>query len=69
MTKKADAAALERDANKRKAMYQELQADHRKSSPFVLIGQQIETAAIRSNVKDFKIGPTSDATYMFKVSK
>ena len=69
MTKKADAAALERDANKRKAMYQELQADHRKSSPFVMIGQQIETAAIRSNVKDFKIGPTSDATYMFKVSK
>ncbi len=69
MTKKADAAVLERDANKRKAMYQELQADHRKNSPFVIIGQMIETAAIRSNVKDFKIGPTSDATYMFKVSK
>ncbi len=69
MTKKADAAVLERDANKRKAMYMELQADHRKNSPFVIIGQMIETAAIRSNVKDFKIGPTSDATYMFKVSK
>ena len=47
----------------------ELQADHRKVSPFVMIGQMIETAAIRSDVKDFKIGPTSDATYMFKVSK
>lgn len=69
MTKKADAAVLERDGNKRKAMYLELQADHRKVSPFVMIGQMIETAAIRSDVKDFKIGPTSDATYMFKVSK
>ncbi len=69
MTKKADAAVLERDANKRKAMYTELQADHRKNSPFVMIGQQIETAAIRSDIQGFKIGPTSDATYMFKVSK
>ena len=69
MTKKSDAAVLERDANKRKTMYLELQADHRKSSPFVMIGQQIETAAIRSDVNGFKIGPTSDATYMFKVSK
>jgi len=69
MTKKADAAVLERDANKRKAMYLELQADHRKNSPFVMIGQMIETAAIRSNVQGFKIGPTSDATYMFKVTK
>jgi peptide/nickel transport system substrate-binding protein len=46
-----------------------LQADHRKNSPFVMIGQMIETAAIRSNVQGFKIGPTSDATYMFKVTK
>ena len=69
MTKKSDAAVLERDANKRKAMYLELQEDHRKNSPFILIGQMIETAAIRSDVQGFKIGPTSDATYMFKVSK
>jgi len=69
MTKKADAAALERDATKRKAMYLELQTDHRQNSPFVMIGQMIETAAIRNDVKGFKIGPTSDATYMFKVSK
>ena len=69
MTKKADAAVLERDANKRKSMYLELQADHRNSSPFVMIGQQIETAAVRSDIQGFKIGPTSDATYMFKVSK
>jgi peptide/nickel transport system substrate-binding protein len=69
MTKKSDAAVLERDGNKRKTMYAEIQADHRKSSPFIMIGQQTEVAAIRNNVKDFKLGPTSDATYMFKVTK
>ena len=69
MTKMADAAVLERDASKRKAMYLEMQAVHRNTSPFVIIGQMIETSAIRSNVQGYKIGPTSDATYMFKVSK
>ena len=69
LTKKADAAVLERDSKKRKTMYEEMQAEFRKSSPFVLIYQQTEVAAFRSNVKDLKIGPTSDSTYMFKVSK
>ena len=69
LTKKADAAVLERDAKKRKTMYEEMQADFRKDSPFVMLYQQIEVAAYRSNVKDLKIGPTSDSTYMFKVSK
>ena len=50
-------------------MYEEMQADFRKDSPFVMLYQQIEVAAYRSNVKDLKIGPTSDSTYMFKVSK
>ena len=69
LTKQADAAVLERDATKRKAMYEKMQADFRKDSPFVMLFQQIETAAYRSNVAGLKIGPTSDSTYMFKVSK
>ena len=69
LTKKADAAALERDPNKRKVMYEEMQAEFRKDSPFVMLFQQIETAAFRSDVQGLKLGPTSDATYMFKVSK
>jgi peptide/nickel transport system substrate-binding protein len=28
-----------------------------------------EVAAYRANVEGLKIGPTSDATYMFKVTK
>jgi peptide/nickel transport system substrate-binding protein len=69
LTKKADAAALERDTEKRKGMYEEMQAEFRETSPFVLIYQMNEVAAYRSNVAGLKIGPTSDATYMFKVSK
>ena len=69
LTKKADAAALERDGPKRAKMYQEIQAEFRKSSPFVMLYQQTDVAAFRANVQGLKIGPTSDSTYMFVVSK
>ena len=69
LTKKADAAVLERDGNKRKAMYEEMQADFRQNSPFIMLFQQVEVAAMRAEVKNLVIGPTSDSTYMFKVTK
>ncbi len=69
LTKKTDAAALERDGAKRARMYQEIQAEFRKSSPFVMLYQQTEVAAFRANVEGLKIGPTADSTYMFNVSK
>ena len=65
----ADAAALERDGAKRARMYQDIQAEFRKTSPFVMLYQQTEVAAYRSNVDGLKIGPTSDSTYMFNVAK
>jgi peptide/nickel transport system substrate-binding protein len=34
-----------------------------------MLFQQIEVAAFRANVENLKIGPTSDSTYMFKVTK
>ena len=68
-TKKAADAVLERDAGKRKKMYEDMQADFRKNSPFVMMFQQVEVAAYRSDVSGLKIGPTSDSTYMFRVSK
>ena len=45
------------------------QAEFRKSSPFVMLYQQIETAALRGNIEGFRIGSTSDSTYLFNVSK
>ena len=69
LTKKADAAIMERDTGKRRAMYEDMQADFRKNSPFIMVSQTIEVAAVRANVDGFKIGPTSDTNYMFRVSK
>jgi peptide/nickel transport system substrate-binding protein len=65
----AEAAVLERDTGKRKKMYDGMQAEFRKTSPFIMLYQQTEVAAERSNVAGLKIGPTSDTTYLFKVSK
>ena len=50
-------------------MYQDVQAEFRKSSPFVMLYQQIDVAAYRANVDGLKIGPTSDSTYMFVIDK
>lgn len=69
LTKKTDAAAIERDAAKRAKMYEEIQAEFRRTSPFVMLYQQTEVAAYRSNVEGLRIGPTADTTYMFVVSK
>ena len=69
LTKQADAAALERDGAKRAKLYEALQAEFRKTSPFVMLFQQTEVAAYRANVDGLKIGPTSDSTYVYLVGK
>ena len=69
LTKKTDAAAQERDGKKRAEMYAEIQAEFRRTSPFVMLFQQTEVAAVRANVEGFRIGPTSDSTYLFVVTK
>ena len=64
-----DAAVLERDSGKRKAMYEELQAEFRKTSPFVMLYQQTEVAAYRNNLDGVKLGPSFSNNYMFKLAK
>ena len=50
-------------------MYQAIEAEFRRTSPFVMLYQQTEVAAFRSNVDGLRIGPTSDSTYVFAVGK
>ncbi|MDB5893498.1 MAG: transporter substrate-binding protein [Rhodoferax sp.] len=69
LDKMADAAVLERDTAKRKKMYEDMQAEFRKTSPFIMLFQQTEVAVVRSNVDGFKLGPTFDTNYMFLVTK
>ncbi len=63
MTKKADAAVLEKDAAKRAEMYLELQREHQQVSPFVIMFQDIEILGKRSNVDGFVLGPSFDSNF------
>jgi len=56
------AAVVETDAAKRVAMYEDLQRDHQRSSPFVVMLQEIEVSAMRAGVREFDMGPMSDRT-------
>jgi peptide/nickel transport system substrate-binding protein len=69
LTQRADAAVLERDIGKRTAMYKPLQAEFLKTSPFIMLFQQTEVAAMRRNVNGLRLGVTSDTTYFAGVSK
>jgi peptide/nickel transport system substrate-binding protein len=60
MTAKTEAAVLERDPRKRAAMYEELQREHQKTSPFVIMFQDIEVIAERANVQGMIWGPSFD---------
>jgi len=69
MTKKSDGAVLERDTNKRAAMYKEIQAEFRKNSPFIMLFQTIGVAGVRSNVDGLKLGPSTGSTALAIVTK
>jgi peptide/nickel transport system substrate-binding protein len=69
MTKVTQANVLERDTAKRKATYEALQREHQKTSPFVMLFQQIEVAAMRNNVSGYVIGPISGANLFHGIEK
>ncbi len=63
------AARDERDSAKRTQMYMDLQKMALDESPFVILFQQVETAAIRSNVDGFIMGPSFDLNLYKNVVK
>ncbi len=69
MTKQADAAVLEKDADTRAKMYVALQEEHQKVSPFVIMFQEIEVLGMRKNVDGFIIGPSFNDNSFRKVTK
>jgi peptide/nickel transport system substrate-binding protein len=69
LTKETDAAARERDPEKRKQMYLELQKKVQEDSPFVIMFQNTEQVAHHKNVKGFVSGPTFDTVYYRLVTK
>jgi len=69
MTKKTQANVLESDGAKRASVYGDLQREHQKVSPFVIMFQQVEVTAERKNVKGWVIGPSSDTNFYWTISK
>ena len=61
MTRRTEAALLETDPDRRAQMYLELQREHQRTSPFVILFQDIEVIAERADTKGFVIGPAFDA--------
>jgi len=62
-------ALTERDADKRSAMYADIQQKVRDNGPFILLWQETEIAGLRKNVQGFKLGPTFDTNFVAPVSK
>lgn len=63
ITKLTDAAVQERDADKRKQDYIDLQKKVLDEGPFAIMFQETKQLAERSNVKNFVMGPSSDVVY------
>lgn len=63
------AARDEKDGAKRAQMYVDLQKQALEDSPYIILFQQVENAAILNNVKGFVIGPTFDLNLYSNVVK
>jgi peptide/nickel transport system substrate-binding protein len=69
LTAKTRAAVLEKDAEKRAAMYKELQQAVLDDGPFVILLQEIEVMASRKNVDGIVIGPSFDTNSVAQAKK
>ena len=69
MSKAVDAAVLEADPARRAQMYTDLQTEGQETSPFVIMFQEIEVSALRSNVNGFIVGPSFNDNNYAHVTK
>ena len=61
-TKRAIEAQKEPDAKRRVALYERLQRDHQERSPFVIMSQQVEVAAMKKTTTGLDLALLSDRT-------
>ena len=64
-----EAAVVEKDTEKRKAMYEDIQRKHRDGSAFVMMFQQARQDAMRANVSGFYAGGATDSASYWTVTK
>jgi peptide/nickel transport system substrate-binding protein len=63
------AAVVEADRAKRASMYEAIQREHQKVSPFAIMFQKVEQNGRRSNVKGFSMGGAITGAAYWKVTK
>lgn len=64
-----EAAVAEKDAEKRKVMYEDIQRTHRDTSAFVMMFQQMSQTGLRTNVQNFYTGGATDSVVYWLVTK
>lgn len=69
LTARIQALTLERDEAARAEGYQQLIRDWQEVSPFIMLFQQVEIAAVRPNVQGFRLAPTNDGNRHSAVTK
>jgi peptide/nickel transport system substrate-binding protein len=69
MTKLTQSAVKEKDAKKREAFYQQIQREHQKNSPFIILFQATEVTAHTKGVDGFVIGPSFENNLYATIKK
>lgn len=69
MTAMSQAAVMEMDPEKRKAMYEELQKKHRETSPFIVMFQIGYQTGMQASVENFYTGGAIDSAAYWLVTK
>ncbi len=69
LTERAAANVKEQDADERIREYERMQRDHQERSPFAIMLQQVEVAAMRKGVSGLEIGPLSDNVHYAHIQK
>ncbi|NJM83262.1 MAG: ABC transporter substrate-binding protein [Tabrizicola sp.] len=64
-----DAAVVEKDTDKRRTMYEDIQRKQRDTGAFVMMFQQARQDAMRANVSGFYAGGSTDAVTYWTVTK
>ena len=69
LTARTAAASREADPTRRRAAYEALQREHQQASPFAVMFQEVEIAAVRPGVRGFHLGAASERTSYADVTK
>ncbi|QBF34298.1 ABC transporter substrate-binding protein [Thalassococcus sp. S3] len=69
LTEMTDAAVVENDTDARVKMYADIQSQFRDTSPFVVMFQKIEQAAMQENIQNVNLGGATTAVTYWVITK